>query len=59
MISAPEEKSFISARKRKLDFLEYCVNIYDNVDRFMTLVPMQNKWIDKYNIKLSCLCMWM
>jgi sugar phosphate isomerase/epimerase len=58
IIAPPEENSFIQAQKRKLRFLEFCVNEGDDVNAFSDRVRELAAWKDQYGTQVGSIGRW-
>ncbi|MHA7963265.1 sugar phosphate isomerase/epimerase family protein [Paenibacillus sp. CAU 1782] len=58
IIAPAEESSFILAQKRKLHFLEFCVNEGDDVTAFCDRVGELSAWKEQYDIQIGSIGRW-
>lgn len=52
------EDTFRDAAKRKLDFVEFCVNGPDDHEAFLNKVPMIRKWSEQYSVGVGSIGRW-
>ncbi len=58
MIGAVEEESFIQAQRRRLSFLEFCINEGDDVDAFRAQLGRIAVWKQQYGIEIGSIGRW-
>jgi len=58
LIGSPVEESFIKAKDKGLSFLEFCININDDIDQFLENIPLISKWSKTYDIGIQSIGRW-
>lgn len=58
IIGAPTEETFKTAADRKLDFVEFCINVTKNVDDFVNQIGEIKQWMDRYQVKVGSVGRW-
>ncbi|MBW8349273.1 sugar phosphate isomerase/epimerase [Bacillus sp. IITD106] len=58
LIGAPVEESFKTAKEKGLSFLEFCINIGEDVDQFLGNIPQISDWSKSYNIGIQSIGRW-
>jgi sugar phosphate isomerase/epimerase len=58
MIAPVAEESFVAARSRGLDFVEFCVNEGDDVAAFCANKHLYAEWIARYGISIGSIGRW-
>lgn len=58
IIGAPTEQSFRMAADRKLDFVEFCINVNKNLDDFLNSIGNIRNWISQYQVEVGSVGRW-
>lgn len=58
IIGAPAEETFKTAAEKKLDFVEFCINVTKNVDDFVNHISEIKQWMDRYQVKVGSVGRW-
>lgn len=58
IIAPPNEESFIMAKSKGLDFLEFCINPNCDSEEFLRNLPQIKQWMDKYGVEVGSIGRW-
>ncbi|TVY06552.1 sugar phosphate isomerase/epimerase family protein [Paenibacillus cremeus] len=58
IIGAPTVETLKMAVDKKLDFVEFCINVNKNVDDFINRISEINYWMDLYKVKVGSVGRW-